>query len=151
MSVFVRAILLLALGGVAALPAKAQIAAPAAKPETAIEIAPREASTVVDRMAVGLAKEHYHRGRLDEAQAQLAVLAKRNALDVEGAILLGDIARERGDWVRAEQLFRAALQEVPDHGGLHLRLGQALQAMNRTDEADAAFARYVALNQGIQP
>ena len=100
-----------------------------------------------DKLAVQLAREFQKSGRLDDAERQLAPLAKRQALDVDGVKLLGEIAAERGQWSRAEALYRAASALAPNDAGLHLRLGQALQSQGRFEEADRAFARYQELTQ----
>ena len=105
----------------------------------------------VDRLSIALAKEHQQQGRLEDAEAQLDRVPGFALEHAEAVALRGDIARERGDWAEAELLFRRAIDLSPKQANLYLRLGQALQSQAKTREADAAFARYLALSQESAP
>ncbi|HEY5341199.1 MAG TPA: glycosyltransferase [Candidatus Aquilonibacter sp.] len=54
-------------------------------------------------------------------------------------VLLSEIARNAGDFARAEALARHSLERVPHDGGAHFQLGKALVEAQRYDEARAAL------------
>ncbi len=54
-------------------------------------------------------------------------------------VLLSEIARNAGDFARAEALARHSLERVPHDGGAHFQLGKALVEAARYEEARSAL------------
>jgi tetratricopeptide (TPR) repeat protein len=61
---------------------------------------------------------------------------------------LGALALQRGDALRAEQLFRTALASRPGDGRAHFGLAEALRSQEREDELDALCKRGLELGPG---
>jgi len=61
------------------------------------------------------------------------------------ALVLGDVALQRGNRRRAETLLRSALAARPDEARAHFLLADALRFQQRTGEYEALYARGFAL------
>jgi Ca-activated chloride channel homolog len=56
-------------------------------------------------------------------------------------------AYERGDFEEAVQLYRSAIQQVPDNPKLYFNLGNALAQMGDQDEAARAYEQYRSMTE----
>lgn len=100
----------------------------------AIEINPRNADAYLNAAAIAQSRK----------QPQEAIRWVQNVLSFApnhpGALLtLANLQKEAQDLTAAEQTARQAVAMAPQTGEAHEILGQVLQAMNRSDEAQAAF------------
>lgn len=59
-------------------------------------------------------------------------------------------AYNNGDYERAAELYRQAIEQNPDDPRLHFNLGNSLYQMGRTDEARESFERYKRLAENNQ-
>ena len=132
------------LAGVTALaqeaPAESQVLH---RQRVAIERLPPKARTA-DQQAQ-LARLYHRAGRLSEAKQEVDRALQRRADNADMLLLLGDLQGQRNQWRQALATFDRLAQLRPRQAGVQLRRGQALMALGRTAEADAAFARYRAL------
>ncbi|MEP7064081.1 MAG: tetratricopeptide repeat protein [Betaproteobacteria bacterium] len=79
-------------------------------------------------------------------------LAAASPGDSEALFILGNDARNRGDFAHAARHYEAALESTPDHGGLLNNLGLAYEKMARLDDAESQFRHALALApDGLQP
>ena len=62
-----------------------------------------------------------------------------------GGINLANLLLRFGQFDRAAERYRAALEKFPNHPRVHNNLGVALAQLGRVDEAEAAFRRALAL------
>ena len=92
-----------------------------------------------------LARLYYRSGRLEEAQSAAQDALKAQSDNAELLILLGDLQGRRQQWAQALASFNRAAQLRPRQADIALRQGQALTALGKSREADAAFASYRAL------
>lgn len=67
----------------------------------------------------------------------------------DGRLLLGDLALQRGDLARAEQMYRAGWRMQRRSVAASARLGDVLRRMGRADEARTAFAGYFTAEQDV--
>ena len=86
--------------------------------------------------------------------AVAAAVALRSVLAVEpahpgAAHLLGVMALERGDAAAALSLFDSVLHGASGFAPLHYNRGNALAAMQRLDDAAAAYRQCIALDPGL--
>ncbi len=92
-----------------------------------------------------LAQMYYRLGRLEDAERAAKDALKARPDDAATLILAGDLQGRRQQWSQAFALFNRAAQLRPQQADIALRQGQALMALGKVQEADAAFARYQAL------
>ncbi len=91
------------------------------------------------------------RGRGDAAAAEAALRAVLaiEPTHVGAAHLLGVMALERGDDAAALALFERVAQAADGFAPLHYNRGNALAALQRLDEAAAAYRRCIALDPAL--
>lgn len=97
---------------------------------------PREVFPLVEQ-AIQLRSE----GRLDEAIALLRAFTSSHPGDVEGHLALGNLLFEAGRYAEAGEEFRTASSLAPEIPLTHRRLGEALVAAKRPDEAVEALKK----------
>jgi glycosyltransferase involved in cell wall biosynthesis len=66
-------------------------------------------------------------------------------------VQLGHCRKEQGDAAGALALYRAAEADAPGDADLQLQIGHALKLLARLEDAEAAYARAVALDAGSAP
>lgn len=97
---------------------------------------PREVFPLVEE-AVQLRSE----GRLDEAVALLRAFTSSHSGDVEGHLALGNFLFDAGRYAEAGEEFRTASTLAPEIPLANRRLGEALVAAKKPDEAVEALKR----------
>jgi len=80
-----------------------------------------------------------------EAHALCVEVLKTAPDNAEAFYLLGLLTSDHGNFARAEELFRAALERAPDHAGAHAQRARCLIALSRRAEAVDAARRAGAL------
>lgn len=103
----------------------------------------------------GLAK--YRSGDLDGAEADMQLaLTNVSHKEVRGKarLALGDLAWGRGHLAEAEELYRSALEDIPQGRApgdqAHYKLGCALQRLGRWEDASVQFHRVLDLFEGTK-
>lgn len=71
----------------------------------------------------------------------LCYISKVDAADPQQA----NKAYQAGDYAKAEQLYRAAINSQPENAKLYFNLGNTLSKLGRADEAIQAYTQYLAL------
>ena len=97
--------------------------------------------------ALKTAREHFQKGRYQEAIDELEAASKSEAPDVDlekMAILQSDAELAQGDRVRAESLLQAAIQKQ-DSAVLQGRLAKIFYECGRNQEAEIAVAKALKL------
>jgi Flp pilus assembly protein TadD len=56
--------------------------------------------------------------------------------------------KDAGEWARAEQVYRHALEVEPDEADIHLQLGHVLKLSGRLRDALQAYVRASELDPG---
>jgi predicted Zn-dependent protease len=79
-------------------------------------------------------------GRLTEAEAVLVEAIEQFPANPWLASTFADLAARRDDWFSALERFHRVLERFPDHAFGYLGLTNALQRLNRLDEADDVIA-----------
>jgi predicted TPR repeat methyltransferase len=95
--------------------------------------------------ALHVASERHRAGRLDESQPIYEALLGCAPQRADLLSQLGILHHQRGDHARALERLQAALAQAPDSPGLWNNLGNVLVELERTDEAEQAFERSLAL------
>jgi Tfp pilus assembly protein PilF len=112
--------------------------------------------TVLERLApekrtnaqrLELARAHYQAARLDQASQLANQVLEADVDNVDAWVIRGDVWREKAHWSQALSAYSRAARGAPNRADIELRRGQALMALGKTREADAAFARYQSLSQ----
>ncbi|HUO53092.1 MAG TPA: tetratricopeptide repeat protein, partial [Rhodoblastus sp.] len=85
-------------------------------------------------------------GRLDEAEAVCREIIAKNPLFSDGWRGLGQVARERGDWVAALAHFRVAAEVDPEALWAFEAVATELRELGRFDEAEDVLESIVARN-----
>jgi protein O-mannosyl-transferase len=98
------------------------------------------------RPAFALAEEYLERGDLSQAE-QLLQHVVRLVPAPKAFALLGQTLLRMGNPQAAEEPLRRAIAAAPDRPGQHFMLGQCLQGLGRTDEANVEFRTATALSQ----
>lgn len=100
-------------------------------------------SPISPRLAAELRRAawHHQAGRLDRAEALYRRILEKEPRLVEAVYLLGAIAFDTNRHTYALQLAADALQTKPDFAPAHLLQGNALAALGRAAEAEAAWRR----------
>jgi len=94
-----------------------------------------------------LARAHYQAARLEQASKLANEVLESDVDNTEAWLIQGDIWREKERWQQALGAYNRAAKRTPNRADIELRRGQALMALGKTREADAAFARYQSLSQ----
>lgn len=79
------------------------------------------------------------RGKNRQAEFILHQLLEAYPKNSKVNFILGLIALEAGVVIQAEELFRRALQELPNHPDIHYYIGLCLKQQNRFEDAIKAF------------
>src|SRR5262245_44175764 len=93
------------------------------------------ASVVQD--PIHLALEHHRHGRLAEAALLYRGVLSEQPGHIEALHLLGVVAHQRGDQVRAIELIAQAVAGSPGNAVYHANLAEAYRALGRLDQAVA--------------
>lgn len=88
---------------------------------------------------------YFRAGFLDEAQEVCNSLLVEQPRDAGALRLLGQIAYQKGDLLQAASLLETSLQEKSDQFSVWIKLGNILSDLNRSNEAQQAYARAVGL------
>jgi tetratricopeptide (TPR) repeat protein len=83
--------------------------------------------------------------RLDEAEAAVDESLRRDLGSLHARIVRGQLAYDRGDFERAETMFRRAVELAPQSPEPELNLGVLAHGLGRLDEALRHLRRAVAL------
>lgn len=94
---------------------------------------------------VNLARVHLEQGREPEAEQALERALQINEYNLEAYNQLALLKRREGDFERAEQLYRQALEVWPFHAESHLNLGILLDLYR--GEGEQALLHYRAYQQ----
>src|SRR5262249_35067866 len=89
---------------------------------------------------------HHRAGRLDEAASGYASVLARAPDDLNAIYLSGVLAAQRGDPQTAVERIGRAIAAKPEIPDFHNNLGEALRALDRLQEAEAAYRRALALD-----
>lgn len=100
-----------------------------------------------DAQRLELARAHYQAARLDQASQLANQVLEADVDNVDAWVIKGDVWREKARWPQALSAYNRAARGAPNRADIELRRGQALMALGKTHEADAAFARYQSLSQ----
>lgn len=85
--------------------------------------------------ALASALKHHQTGRLEEAEALYRRILAARPEHADANHLLGVVAYQRGDHLRAIQLIEKALAISPEAAAYHKNLGSAYQALGDLDKA----------------
>src|SRR5262245_12360233 len=102
------------------------------------------AAADVERMMVE-AIAHHEAGRFAQADAAYRAILAHDARNVDALHFLGFLAFQRGEHERAAELIARALTLHPANARAQQNLGNAYQALGRTQDAAACFERARAL------
>lgn len=86
-------------------------------------------------------------GDFDRAYLEFCSM-KPSGGDVNDILAAGDALAKKGEWLKAEQMYRSALEIAPAYADVRVRHGQALMELGELSSAASAFQRAVALNPG---
>ena len=100
-----------------------------------IEVAPGDA-----RLRTGLGFLYFSAGRLEEAAAELAAVARSTPDSPTAHYALGTVLLKQGRLDEAAREFLVSLQLAPDFAEAHRNLGVARHAQGRIDEAIASYS-----------
>ena len=95
------------------------------------------------------AREHYQKGRYEEAAEELNKLAEENPAGVDSvriALLRCEARWAQGEWMAAEEILRDALKAHEDSAALHAQLSRMCFKRGQYPEAEAAVARALKLD-----
>lgn len=99
--------------------------------------------------ALELALQYHRAGRLAEAEPIYRQILAVNPFHTDALRLLGLIAYQAGQHETAVDLIGRAIAQNPREAGFHNDLGNALQCLQRFDEAAAAYHQALALEPGF--
>jgi len=85
------------------------------------------------------ALHHHQSGRLDEAESLYRRILGSETNQPDAVHLLGVIAQQRGEYVRAITLIRQAIELKPSVAMYHNNLGNTYKAYGQTEEALACY------------
>lgn len=105
----------------------------------------RDPLTADEHLVLGASYEK--EGRLAEAEKQYQAAVTADKRSAEGWVALGDLAFRRGDWSKAEKLFKKALRAKPRHAGAENNLAMTYFAQDKK-LAEAERLAQDALDQG---
>ncbi len=94
------------------------------------------------------ARAHHEAGRLAEAEAGYRQALAMDPRHFESLHMMGMLAGQAGRHDLALQYTDQAIAVAPDLAETHVNRGMALVALERNDEAVAAFRKAVALQPG---
>ena len=94
--------------------------------------------------AISLMRE----GRLDEAEAELALELRDRPNDAAGWVMRGALSSKRHDYSRAEACYRQAIAVAPELPTAHQALATILDITGRLEEAVQAYDRALQLAPG---
>lgn len=119
-----------------------RLAEAAAQAERGLQLAPELPSAVrlVEALRQGV--------RIGGEPGVLEAQRMLGPLTSDGTLQLAQRYLERGDWVRATELYREASNRTPDHAGAVYGLGYGLLQAGRYEEAGTAFRRVLELDPG---
>lgn len=95
------------------------------------------------------AREHFQKGRYDEAVEELQDLIQQKPQDLDPVklnVLLCNVHLAKGERRVAEELIVAALKENPESAALHAELGKIYFDSGRYGEAEPAVAKAIKLD-----
>jgi Flp pilus assembly protein TadD len=107
------------------------------------------ADEIAGALAAGLA--HHTAGRLAQADACYRNVLAADPVNISALHLLGLLAHQRGQPQAAVDLISRAISLNDRLPELHSNLGNALQAVGRTAEAEASYRRALALRPDNAP
>jgi tetratricopeptide (TPR) repeat protein len=107
----------------------------------------RAADLEPDNAAVqsNLGLAYLRAGRIEEAIETLQLAIHHRPELVAARVNLGLAHLEGREWSEAERVFSGALEHAPDHAQALAGRARALQALYRLEDAEAAFARAIAI------
>src|SRR5438874_13127774 len=102
-------------------------------------------SSIPIERAVELALEQHRDGNFQRAEALYTEILRQDPGNVDAIHLLGVLAHQGQQPQIAVDLISAAIRKRPDVAVFHYNLAEALHALDRVDEAEAAYRRAVEL------
>lgn len=102
---------------------------------------------------VQLGRDYRSTGRLEDALAQAQAALAKQPDDSDALLLLGDLQFQRAEYARALATFNRVAQLRPGRAEVQLRRSQALSAMGKSREAEAANGLYLNMRgrQSVSP
>ena len=102
---------------------------------------------------VQLGQDYRSTGRLEDALAQAQAALVKQPEDSDALLLLGDLQFQRAEYARALATFNRVAQLRPSQAEVQLRRSQALSAMGKSREAEAANGLYLNMRgrQSVSP
>lgn len=98
---------------------------------------------------IDLALRHHKAGRLKAAKAAYREVLKIQPVHADALHMLGVLEYQVGNYEAAiAQISKASVHGAPD-AGLHINLGNALQACGRLEEAVASFMKAIEMTPGF--
>lgn len=101
--------------------------------------------SALDTTAWKNAKSAFEEGDMDETYAQLKEI-KPAPSDVNDMIAEGDLAAKEGQWIRAEVVYRQAMEMAGSFPDIRCRYGQALMEIGELNQSVEQFEIAVKLN-----
>jgi len=138
-------VLVAALAGCANRDSTARRQGPAFSTGRAPRVDVAAAPSALTAEALVRAEAYRHEGDLDRALAEFERVIDTNPLMTVAYLGAGDIYREKGDFVAAEQRYAAAAKIEPRNFDAQFYHGLTLQLLDRVQEAIRAYLRALAI------